>query len=133
MAKKYKLKDEQIPRKPSFLGLDYSDWAKLNSGEAVELDKLPELAKDYLEEIKANLKEKLTPSKEAGYYPHYHRVLLIDYMNGLMPKLQEVQNKLTGTLKSDKKGINEAIKEIHGYVNKHGAIVKVEIKMGDIE
>ena len=57
MAKKYKLKDAQIPRKPSFLGLDYSDWAKLNSGEAVELDKMPELAKDYLEEIKAKVKE----------------------------------------------------------------------------
>jgi hypothetical protein len=39
MAKKYKLKDELMPRKPSFLGLDYSDWAKLNSGKSVELDK----------------------------------------------------------------------------------------------
>ena len=37
MAKKYKLKDEQIPRKPSFLGLDYSDWAKLNSGRSCRI------------------------------------------------------------------------------------------------
>ena len=32
MVKIYKLKDDLMPRKPSFLGLDYSDWAKLNSG-----------------------------------------------------------------------------------------------------
>ena len=57
MAKKYKLKDELMPRKPSFLRLDYSDWAKLNSGNSVELDRVPELAKNYLEEVKSKVKE----------------------------------------------------------------------------
>ena len=57
MAKKYKLKDKLMPRKPSFLGLDYSDCAKLNSGKSIELDKMPELAKDYLEEVKSKVKE----------------------------------------------------------------------------
>jgi len=59
MVKIYKLKDDLMPRKPSFLGLDYSDWAKLNSGESVELKKLPELAKDYLEEVKAKIKKEV--------------------------------------------------------------------------
>jgi len=57
MAKKYKLKDKLMPRKPSFLRLDYSDWAKLNGGKSVELDRVPELAKDYLEEVKSKVKE----------------------------------------------------------------------------
>ena len=59
MVKKYKLKDKLMPRKPSFLKLDYSDWAKLNSGQSVELDKIPELAKNYLEEAKSKIKKEV--------------------------------------------------------------------------
>jgi len=57
MAKKYKLKDKSIPRKPSFLKLGKNNWYKLNTGRSVELDKVSELAKDYLEEVKVKIKE----------------------------------------------------------------------------
>lgn len=57
MAKKYKLKDGLMPRKPSFLKLSYENWCKLNSGEKVELESVPVLAKDYLEEVKLKVKE----------------------------------------------------------------------------
>tara|TARA_R110002020_G_scaffold245590_3_gene459317 strand:+ start:98 stop:277 length:180 start_codon:yes stop_codon:yes gene_type:complete len=57
MVKKYKLKDKLMPRKPSFLKLAYSDWAKLNAGSSVKLDEVPEQAKDYLEEFKSKGKE----------------------------------------------------------------------------
>jgi len=59
MAKIYKLKEKVMPRKPSFMKLGYSDWAKLNSGESVELDQLPELAKDYLEEVNQKIKKEV--------------------------------------------------------------------------
>jgi hypothetical protein len=59
MAKKYKLKDGLMPRKPSFLKLDYADWALLNSGKSVELKKVPTLAKDYLEEVKQKIKKEV--------------------------------------------------------------------------
>ena len=52
MAKIYKLKENTMPRQPSFLGLDPSDWYELNARNEVELKKLPELVKDYVEEVK---------------------------------------------------------------------------------
>ena len=59
MAKKYKLNDGLMPRKPSFLKLDYADLALLNSGKSVELKKVPTLAKDYLEEVKQKIKKEV--------------------------------------------------------------------------
>lgn len=52
MAKIYKLKEKTMPRQPSFLGLDPSDWYELNARNEVELKILPELVKDYVEEVK---------------------------------------------------------------------------------
>jgi hypothetical protein len=57
MSKKYKLKDKLMPRRPSFLGLETSDWYELNAGNEVEVKKLPDLAKKYLEEVKSKSKE----------------------------------------------------------------------------
>jgi len=57
MAKIYKLKDESMPRQPSFLGLETEDWYNLNAGKEVELKKLPDLAKNYLEEVKSKIKK----------------------------------------------------------------------------
>ena len=37
MSKKYKLKDKLMPRRPSFLGLETSDWYELNAGNEVEI------------------------------------------------------------------------------------------------
>jgi hypothetical protein len=59
MAKKYKLKDGLLPRKPSFLKLGKENWYLLNSGKSVELDIVPELAKDYLEEVKSKVKKEV--------------------------------------------------------------------------
>ena len=52
MAKKYKLKDRTMPRQPSFLGVDTNDWYELNARNNVELKSVPELVKDYVEEVK---------------------------------------------------------------------------------
>ena len=54
MAKIYKLKEKTMPRQPSFLGLDPSDWYKLNAREDVELKSLPELVKRLCRRSKRN-------------------------------------------------------------------------------
>ena len=38
-----------IPRWDSFKGLGFKIWEKLNAGKTVELKKVPEAAKEYLE------------------------------------------------------------------------------------
>tara|TARA_R110002012_G_scaffold3851_1_gene17873 strand:+ start:804 stop:974 length:171 start_codon:yes stop_codon:yes gene_type:complete len=52
---KYK-SNKYINESDSYKGLNTEDWEALNRGEAVDLDKVPEAAKDYLEEVK-NKKE----------------------------------------------------------------------------
>ena len=55
MMAKYKA-IKYINESDSYKGLNTEDWEALNRGEAVDLDKVPEAAKDYLEEVK-NKKE----------------------------------------------------------------------------
>ena len=42
----------KIPRWDSYKQLGFKNWEKLNNGEIVELKKVPEIAKEYLEIIK---------------------------------------------------------------------------------
>ena len=49
MAKVKKKKDCMIPSSDSFKGLSFSNWEALNDGQAVELEKVPDMAKPYLE------------------------------------------------------------------------------------
>ena len=52
MASKQKVKkkkDCMIPSSDSYKGLSYEDWEALNDGQAVELEKVPDMAKPYLE------------------------------------------------------------------------------------
>ena len=43
-----KKKDMMIPQSDSFKGLSVNDWEKLNDGQKVKLDEIPELVKPYL-------------------------------------------------------------------------------------
>ena len=45
----------------------------------------------------------------------------MDYMDGLMPKLQAVQDKMSESLKMDKAGIQESLRDMHEYVNSHAS------------
>ena len=49
MEKVKKKKDCMIPSSDSFKGLSFSNWEALNDGQAVELEKVPDMAKPYLE------------------------------------------------------------------------------------
>jgi len=41
----------------SYKGLAKEDWEAFNRGETVELDKVPEAAKDFLEKVTSSKKE----------------------------------------------------------------------------
>ena len=40
-----------IPQWDSYKGLHYNDWQRLNNGKIVELEKVPELAEEYLQKV----------------------------------------------------------------------------------
>ena len=51
---KVKMKDKvsAIPKHSSHSGLLREDWQKLNEGETVEMDSIPENAKKFIQEVK---------------------------------------------------------------------------------
>lgn len=55
MMAKYK-SNKYINESDSYKGLSTEDWEAFNRGETVELDKVPNAAKEFLEEVK-NKKE----------------------------------------------------------------------------
>tara|TARA_B100001939_G_scaffold185107_1_gene159407 strand:+ start:4065 stop:4241 length:177 start_codon:yes stop_codon:yes gene_type:complete len=42
---------KRIPMFGSYKGLDPNDWAKLNNGKSVEMENIPEAAKEYVEAV----------------------------------------------------------------------------------
>ena len=51
MKIKLKKKDEMIPPWNSFCGLPITIWEQLNDGEIVELDKIPDSAKEFVQKV----------------------------------------------------------------------------------
>lgn len=47
---------KSIPRWDSFKGLSVPDWERLNSGKSIEIDEIPPLLEDYVEEVKRSKK-----------------------------------------------------------------------------
>ena len=73
---------------------------------------------ERLKEIKVKLKEKMTPNKEAGYYPHYARDLNIDFISGLMPKMDDLV--LATSNYSDKPvTTKQALEQLETYISGH--------------
>ena len=56
MMAKYKA-IKPIDQFGSYKGLKTEDWNALNNGESVELNEVPDAAKEYLEEVKSSKKE----------------------------------------------------------------------------
>lgn len=56
MMAKYKAK-KPIDQFESYKGLNTEDWNALNNGKSVDLDKVPEAAKDFLEKVTSSKKE----------------------------------------------------------------------------
>lgn len=74
--------------------------------------------KKQLKDMKANLKEKLMPENKKGYFPHFTRDLSIDFMDGLMAKLDDMVLSSNKYIKKDM-SITEAIDNINGYISGH--------------
>ena len=56
MMAKYKA-IKYINESDSYKGLTIEDWEAFNRGETVELDKVPEAAKEFLEKVNSSKKE----------------------------------------------------------------------------
>ena len=52
MKVKKKDKCDAVPKYNSHSGFSRDDWNKLNEGKTVDLDALPEVAKEFVEEVK---------------------------------------------------------------------------------
>lgn len=52
MKVKKKDKVASVPKFNSHSGFSRQNWNKLNSGEVVDISIIPEVAKDYVEEVK---------------------------------------------------------------------------------
>ena len=73
---------------------------------------------EQLTKMKTSLEEKLMPNLEKGFYPHFRRGLNIDFMDGLMGKLEDLvlaSNKYFNTEMS----MQGAIDNINGFVSGH--------------
>ena len=53
MKVKLKSMDDKISSNQNYCGLELSDWTALNQGKGVELDKVPKLIKEQVEEVKS--------------------------------------------------------------------------------
>jgi hypothetical protein len=78
-----------------------------------------------IDKIVSDLKKKIMPDKELGYYPHYSTDINAEFLNGLMLKLQRI-SELTAEQPQDyvnlkkgqslKEAFTEAIKDTEGYI-----------------
>ena len=78
-----------------------------------------------LQEIRTKLTEKLLPDEKAGYYPHFRYDLNVEFLDGLMPKLQKLSvDSNIGSSPSAKGFINNvdlmkaAMDDINLYLSK---------------
>jgi len=75
-----------------------------------------------LKEVKKKLQDKLMPRYEGnGFYPHYTRDLHVDFMNGLMPHFDAIQNASNLYIKS--KSSNQTLRQVvdgmDNYISNH--------------
>ena len=74
---------------------------------------------EQIEEIGKKILDKISPDKKTGYFPHYRRVLNVDFLNNLMPHMQRVSDAVAENLQSDTATVDAAVKELDSYVSGH--------------
>jgi len=80
-----------------------------------------DVTKHELRDIRNKLEAKMMPRYEgAGFFPHYTRDLTVDFMDGLMPRFDELQTASNPYMKNkDTKTLREVIDGISRYVSGH--------------
>ena len=71
---------------------------------------------EALDGIIDKIKKKITPDKIRGYYPHYRRVLNVDFLDNLMPYMQRVSDSVSESYSKDASAVDKAIDDLDGYV-----------------
>tara|TARA_R100001594_G_scaffold32413_1_gene60240 strand:+ start:8172 stop:10895 length:2724 start_codon:yes stop_codon:yes gene_type:complete len=73
---------------------------------------------DQIKNLRTRLEEKLMPDNKKGYYPHFTRDLSIDFMDGLMAKLDDMVIASNKYMRKNL-SLNEAIDNVNGYISGH--------------
>tara|TARA_R110002167_G_scaffold18119_6_gene68337 strand:- start:302 stop:2992 length:2691 start_codon:yes stop_codon:yes gene_type:complete len=86
----------------------------------VEMQK-GEVGTERIVEMRKNLEAKLMPKYEGnGFFPHYTRDLNVDFMSGLMPRLDELNDVSNSYQKNKgKKTVSEAINSVNTFISEH--------------
>jgi hypothetical protein len=71
-----------------------------------------------LKEMEKTLLEKLMPNPEKGFYPHFRRGMNVDFMDGLMGKLEDLVLSSNQYFKSNI-SMQTAIDNINGFISGH--------------
>ena len=80
---------------------------------------------EEIESIGQKILDKISPDKKTGYFPHYKRVLNVDFLDNLMPHMQRVSDAVAENLQSDSATVDAAVKELDSYVSGHTISRKV--------
>ena len=72
---------------------------------------------ETIDKIASDIKTKISPEKQTGYFPHYKRVLNVDFLDNLMPHMQKVSDAVAENLQSQGQTVDNAIDALGGYVS----------------
>jgi len=72
-----------------------------------------------IESIKELLRGKLMPKYEQGFFPHYVRDLTVNFMEGLMPHLDDLHGASNPYVTKKKMTIEQAAKQVKIYISDH--------------
>ena len=71
-----------------------------------------------IDSIAEKIAQKIRPSEEVGYYPHFKRFInTVDYLDNLMPYLQKSSDALGEKLINNKAEVQQAINALDTYVS----------------
>ena len=104
-------------------------YQRLRNGVTAQIDGIASrvemqrgtLSTESLKQLKKNLEGKLMPKYEGnGFFPHYTRDLHVDFMSGLMPKLDAL-NTVTNPYAKGKNSMTagEVVADINSYISGH--------------
>jgi len=74
---------------------------------------------ERIDKIADKIYEKILPDKVKGYYPHYRRILSVDFFDNLMPRLQRVSDATSEGFKTKSGNVDKVIEELDGYITGH--------------
>lgn len=82
---------------------------------------------NVLADIKKKIMEKIMPSQKTGYFPHYNYGLNVEFLDNLMPHMDQLAVSTRESFEGNTKSIDGAIKSINSYLTaraKPRALVK---------